>query len=289
MLNPISLIADALGEELTNTYRLYFGARRPEFASYLGGAARLVLERIGNSNALYHDVNHTMMVTLCGQQIIRGRLLSEALKPEDWLHYTVALLVHDIGYIRGICKQDTHTQFVINTDGEMVTPPRGASDAFLTPYHVERGKMYALERFGKSEYIDEQRIAELIEMTRFPIPQTAKHQETDSEGALVRAADLIGQMGDPFYHRKSNGLYAEFMECGTAEHLSFSSAADLTDKYPEFFWSCVEPYIGTALDYLRLTTEGKKWIANLHANLFQVEHGTHHIGPYPGPSDPDQT
>lgn len=282
MLNPITLVADGLGEDLTRTYHLYFGDRKPEYASYLGGAARLVLERIGNSNALYHDVHHTMMVTLCGQQIIRGRLLSEALTPEDWLHFTVALLVHDIGYVRGVCRQDTTREFVINDEGEMVTPPRGASDAFLTPYHVERGKIYVRERFEKSDYVDAARVADLIEMTRFPIPQTPEHQNTESEGALVRAADLIGQMGDPFYHRKSNGLYWEFQETGTTEKMSYKSPADLTDKYPEFFWSCVEPYIGPALDYLRLTTEGKKWIANLYANVFQVEHGTHHIGPFPG-------
>ena len=171
---------------------------------------------------------------------------------------------------------------MINDEGEMVTPPRGASDAFLTPYHVDRGKIYVRERFEKSDYVDAERVADLIEMTRFPIPQTPEHQNTESEGALVRAADLIGQMGDPFYHRKSNGLYWEFQETGTTEKMSYKSPADLTDKYPEFFWSCVEPYIGPALDYLRLTTEGKKWIANLYANVFQVEHGTHHIGPFPG-------
>ncbi len=283
MLNPISLVADGLGEHLIHIYHQYFGSRRPEYATYLGGAARLVLERIGNSNALYHDVSHTVMVTLCGQQIIRGRLLAQALKPEDWLHFTVALLVHDIGFVRGICTQDTDTAFVINEEGETITPPRGASDAFLSPYHIDRGKIYAKERFAASEYVDEQRIADLIEMTRFPIPQSARYQETESEGALVRAADLIGQMGDPFYHRKSNGLYAEFVECGTAELLGYRSPADLTDKYPEFFWSSVEPYIGPALDYLRLTTEGKMWIANLYANVMHAEKGTHHIGPFPGP------
>ncbi len=282
MLNPIALAADGMGDYLSNTYHHYFGDRQSEFASYLGGAARLVLERLGNSNALYHDVHHTMMVTMCGQQIIRGRLLTDALTPDDWLHFTLALLVHDIGYVRGICKQDTETEFVINEDGELVSPPRGASDAFFTPYHIDRGKIYARERFAKSKFVDEERIANLIEMTRFPIPQTAMHQSTDSEGALLRAADLIGQMGDPFYHRKSNGLYSEFVETGTAVKLGYSCPADLTDKYPEFFWSQVEPFIGPALEYLRLTTEGKAWIANLYANVFQVEHETHHIGPFPG-------
>ena len=270
------------GNHLQETYHLYFGDRRPEFVSYIGGAARLVLERIGNSNALYHDVNHTMVVTLCGQHIIRGRLLSGSVKPDDWLHYTLALLIHDIGYVRGICSGDTNSEFVINEKGEKITPPRGASDAFLTPYHVDRGKIYARERFANSEFVDGERIADMIEMTRFPIPDTNMHNETESEGALVRAADLIGQMGDPFYHRKSNGLYAEFVECGADKNLGFDTPADLTDKYPDHFWTHVEPYIGPAIEYLRLTTEGKMWIANLHSNLFQVEHRTYHIGPFPG-------
>lgn len=282
MLNPTTLIADKLGEHLAATYLQYFNERKPEYASYLGGAARLMLERIGNSNALYHDVSHTMMVALCGQEIIKGRLLSRALKPEDWLHFMVALLVHDIGYVRGICSADTGTAFVINDAGDMITPQRGASDAFLTAHHVDRGKIYARERFAHSEYIDAERIADLVEMTRFPIPQTPQHQDTQSEGAMVRAADLIGQMADPYYHRKSNGLYYEFLETGLAKKLGYNSPADLTEKYPEFFWGTVEPYIGPALDYLRLTTDGKMWVANLYSNVFQIEHGTHHIGPFPG-------
>src|SRR5262249_39835377 len=31
--------------------------------------------------------------------------------------------------------------------GNTVTPPRGASDAFLLPHHVERGKIFVRERF----------------------------------------------------------------------------------------------------------------------------------------------
>ena len=136
MLNPTTILAARLGGYLSKTYLEYFSNRRPEFAAYMGGAARLVLERIGNSNALYHNVEHTMMVTLVGQQIIRGRLLSEALKPEDWLHYTCALLVHDIGYVRGACKADGPNDVVIDENGGRIAPPRGASDAFLAPYHI---------------------------------------------------------------------------------------------------------------------------------------------------------
>lgn len=282
MLNPISIISNRLGDHLSDLYLQYYSHRRPEYATYLGGAARLVLERIGNSNALYHNLEHTMMVTLVGQQIIRGRLLSQHLAPEDWLHYTCALLVHDIGMVRGVCVGDGGGSIVVDETGRRVTPPRGASDASLAPYHIERGMMYARERFGSSPFVDEERIARAIEMTRFPVPDKPEYQETDSESALVRAADLIGQLADPFYHRKINALYAEFVETGLAAELGCNSPADLADKYPSFFREQVEPYIQPALRYLELTTEGKQWIANLDSNLYQVEHRRIQNGPFTG-------
>ncbi len=282
MLNPTSIVAGHFGDHLADLYLQYFSHRCPEYATYLGGAARLVLERLGNTDALYHNVEHTMMVTLVGQQIIRGRLLTEALTPKDWLHYTCALLVHDIGYVRGVCKDDGDKDVVVDETGRRVTPPRGASDAFLAPYHIERGKIYARERFEGSEYVDEERIVRSIELTRFPVPDGDDYQETESEAALVRAADLIGQMADPFYHRKINALYYEFVETGLAETLGYHSPADLFENYPEFFWESVQPYIQPAIRYLELTTEGKQWVANLYNNVFQVEHRTSCIGPFPG-------
>ncbi len=282
MLNPISIMAERLGDHLSSLYLQYFAHRRPEYATYLGGAARLVLERIGNSTALYHNIEHTIMVTLVGQQIIRGRLLSKSLTPEDWLHYTLALLVHDIGFARDACGGDTEEAMVAGENGERVVPPRGASDAWLAPYHIERGKVYARERFGTSEFVDEQRIVDCIEMTRFPVPEDPRYHETRTEAALVRAADLIGQLADPYYHRKINALYWEFVETGMVQTLNCNSPADLADKYPEFYRTSVEPYIQPALRYLELTTEGKQWIANLHSNLFRVGRGVSRIGPFMG-------
>lgn len=284
MFNPTAVVASAFADYLADLYLQHFSSRKAEYASYIRGAARLVLERIGNSDALYHNAEHTIMVTLVGQQIMRGRLISHAMQPEDWLHYTMALLIHDIGYVRGICPGDRANAVVINQAGETVTPPRGASDAFLTPYHVDRGMIYARERFAASEYIDEERLARALEFTRFPVPQDPKFKVTDTEPALVRAADLIGQMGDPFYHRKINGLYHEFVEVGLARQLGYQCPMDLLDKYPEFFWSQVQPYIGSALRYLEQTIEGKQWVAQLYNHVFQVEFRTSYLGPFPGPA-----
>lgn len=282
-MNPVATLADELGDYLSHTYLQYFSHRKSEYAAYLGGAARLVLERIGNSNALYHNVEHTVMVVLVGQQILRGRLLSTSITPEDWLHYTCTLLVHDIGFVRGVCPGDTEREIVADETGRRVTPPRGSSDAALAPYHVDRGKIYARERFGSSSFVDEERICRGIEMTRFPPPKEPRYEDTTSEAALVRAADLIGQLGDPFYHRKIVALFWEFQETGMTTQLGFENPSDLAEHYPKFFREQVEPLIGPALRYLELTTEGKQWIANLDSNLYQVEHRMNRIGPFPGP------
>jgi hypothetical protein len=241
-----------------------------------------VVECIANSDALYHDADHTALVTLVGQDILRGRRLTEVISPEDWLHFMIALLAHDIGYVRGICREDRPDSFVIDAAGTRLPWPRGASDAYLAPYHVERSKLVVLQRFAEVPFIDADRVARAIELTRFPVPDDGDHAETDTEAGLVRAADLIGQLGDPFYLRRLNALFHEFAETGTAEALGLASPADLVDEYPRFFWNRVEPYIGDGLRHLERTVEGKQWIATLYSHVFAVEHHRQRLGPHPG-------
>jgi hypothetical protein len=282
MLNPTTLMIDALSAHLVAIFSRAYGGCEPEHRRLINGATRLALERIGNSDALYHDVEHTVMVTQVGTEILRGKALVEEVSTADWLHMTVALLFHDIGYVRGVCSGDTATSFVINEAGDRVEPPRGASDAVLTPYHVDRGKIFMRERAANLEILDADRIARAIELTRFPVPDDADHRDTRGEPGLVRAADLVGQMADPAYLRKHTNLFHEFAEVGTARKLGFQSPADLADGYPAFFWGVVEPFIGDALSYLQVTQEGRQWIANLYANIFAVEHDRWRLGPYRG-------
>lgn len=279
MLNPAHLVADALGEELVRIYRDVFGDRDLEYPSIARTAAKLIIERIANSDALYHDSHHTVMVTLVGQAIFRGRMLVEQLSETDWLHFTVALLVHDIGYLRGICPGDSDDQFVINEQGDTVRAPRGASDAFLTPYHIERGKIFVRHRLKDTPAIDAERIARGIELTRFPVPAGDDHKDTAGEPGLVRAADLIGQLGDPFYLSKLNALFYEFTEIGVAQKRGYESPADLAEAYPRFFWASVEPYVQDALGHLDRTQEGKTWLAQLYSHVFIEEHARKRHGP----------
>ena len=272
MLNPTSLLADALGRNLAETYRRIYGGQEPHIAAGLDEAARLVIERIAGSDALYHDVQHTALVTLCVQDILRGRRLDRVVTPLDWGHTIMAALAHDIGYVRGVCAGDTADHFVIDSAGNTVTPPRGASDAFLAPYHVERGKIVVRERFGPVPYVDEERIAAAIELTRFPVPEDDDHAATDTEAGLVRAADLIGQLADPDYLRKLPALFYEFDETGANAGLGYKTPDDLRAGYPNFFWKMVAAPIAAGLHYLQVTEEGRKWAFNLHSHVFSEEH-----------------
>jgi hypothetical protein len=144
----------------------------------------------------------------------------------------------------------------------------------MTPYHVARSKLFVRERFGKVSltHINTREIEDNIEHTRFPFPEDDGHTSTDDYPALVRAADLIGQLADINYLRKTSALFSEFRETGMADTLQYKSADDLRANYPRFFWNVVRPYVGDALRYLQVTQEGKQWIANLYANVFAMEH-----------------
>ncbi len=276
-----TVLATALGDRLAENYTQIFGRVRPEYADLLRTTAKVVLERIAGSDALYHDMDHTIMVTLVGQAILQGRLLAEHVQPEDWAHYTIATLVHDIGFLRGVCPGDTPGRYVINAAGETITLPRGASDAALAPYHIDRGKLFVLNRMRHFETIDPERIARGIELTRFPVPLDNDHDDTSGEPGLVRAADLVGQLGDPHYPRKLKGLFHEFEETGVAAQLGFATPADLADGYPQFFWGTVEPYIKDATLHLDRTDDGKRWLAHLYSHVFLEEHVRRRQGPEP--------
>jgi len=235
-------------------------------------------------DTIYHDQQHTLEVTLAMARLLDGYERQHAGTPAALGAERAAVgimlaLFHDIGYLRGICPGDSEDMFVTDEQGGSVRAPRGASDAFLTPYHIERGKMFVRSRCAHIDYLDAERIARAVELTRFPVPKDNDHAETDTEAGLVRAADLIGQLADPFYPRKLNALYHEFTETGVAEQLGYHSPADVAEHYPRFFWEKVEPYIRDALRHLSRTVEGKQWIANLYAHVFVEEHARWRLGP----------
>ena len=279
MMTMPAIVADELGKHLADDFRRLFGSSQQDEAERLDGIARVALECLGKSDALYHNVEHTFLVTLVGRDIIRGRTLTERIEPEDYSHLIVACLLHDIGYVRGILRGDSHDEFVIDSEGRTVRLERGASDAALAPHHVNRSKMFVMERLGHSPTLNGERIARAVELTRFPVCRTSVDVPEDREGRLVQAADLIGQLGDPLYLKKANALFYEFEEIGLNRQLGYSSPADLVERFPDFYWNSVSPHLQEAIAHLNVTAAGRQWIANLHSHVFCAEHAFTLMGP----------
>ena len=127
---------------------------------------------------------------------------------EDYAHVIIACLTHDIGYVRGLFKATTRT-------ATSSTPP-GASRRCRAVHRTPRccpimSTAPRCSRWSASRampQLDKHRIACAIEGTRFPssLPSERGGHATRKR-LLLRAADLIGQLGDPHYMRKANALY----------------------------------------------------------------------------------
>ena len=273
MFNPTAVMIDAFVNELRNGYTSTYTNLEPDYPGMIDYVGHMALELIANGDAPYHDLGHTICVTLVGQEVLKGKHLREGgVSPRDWLHFIISLLCHDIGYVRGICRDDKQGRYVTGKDFKTVELPEGATDASLTPYHIDRGMLFVRERFAKNRHIDVEVICANIEYTRFPVPAENEAKSKTDYPELLRASDLMGQLADPNYMRKISALFAEFAETGITSKLGYNSSASLRAAYPKFFWSVVTPYIGDALSNLQMTQEGKLWVANLYSHVFAEEH-----------------
>ena len=272
MFNPKRTVIDAFVAHCVERYREAFPNVDPGHEELLDQAARAALETLLNCDCPYHDMEHTLLVTDVGQTILQGRLLSQGdVTPKEWLHAVLAMLFHDIGYLRGLLRDDADDSYIADESGNRVNPPAGSTDAFMMPYHVTRGCIFVHERFSGDDIVDVTKIASFIEMTRFPVPSDQQYQRGDTFAGLVRAADLIGQMGDPLYPQKLARLYTEFVETGEDRRLGYANPAELRSDYPKFFYEQVYPHITEGLRFLRKTQEGQQWIANLFHHVRELQ------------------
>ena len=282
MITIPQLTAHALGAFLAQETQDLFGSSPSGLTELLPFAARLTLECIGNSDALYHNIEHTMLVTLVGHDILVGRALQRTTTASDYANFIMACLTHDIGYVRGVVQGDEDDAYVADLTGRKIQLPVGSSDAALAPYHVDRSKLF-VDRAPRRRRGSRRR-PDCPRHRIHPLSLRRRHQSGDvddlneEEGLLLRAADLIGQLGDPNYMRKSNALFHEFEEIGLNKTLGYATPADIVYKFPQFYWTNVAPQIQLAIRYLNVTSSGRQWIANLHSNVFRAEREVNLLG-----------
>jgi hypothetical protein len=274
MLDVTQTFENCLLRALSENYKTCFDDGHVDYHDLVQDAAKAAVEHISNCDALYHNMEHTIYVTMTGQAILTGKHQESALTAQQWANVTLALLFHDIGFVRGICSRDKKGQYHSGTDdGEMITLERGSSDASLMPYHVHRGQCYARENYHQYDFLDLDLIQECIERTRFPVPDDPGYENTTDFPGLVRAADLIGQFSDPRYLQKLNALFQEFQEQGLNGVIGYSTPQDMRDNYPAFYHDKVEPYILEGIRYLKLTEKGQEIIRSMDSNLESAKVG----------------
>jgi hypothetical protein len=183
----------------------------------------------------YHDVQHTLDVTLAMARLIDGYERArtkgmESFSAELFQLGVVTALCHDIGYLRE--ERDTQAQ----------------NGAEYTLTHVSRGAQFLrdyLPKLGLGGLGDA--AASLIHFTGYEIP-VSKIQVPDPKfrvlGNLLGSADIISQMSDRCYLEKCRDrLYPEFLAAGIArrrdaegrEQVLYASGDDLVLKTPGFY------------------------------------------------------
>src|SRR5437773_7544793 len=185
-------------------------------------------------DTLYHDIRHSLDVTLAMARLIDGHERSCA--PPDQLGARRAMLgvlvalLHDAGYM----KRRSETEV--------------ANGAVFTKIHVSRSADFIsayLPRLGFSAEVAV--AAQLVHFTGYEMEIEDIHVADPKDrlvGCLVGTADLIGQMSDRMYLEKCRQfLYREFVLGNIArerlpdgrEVVRYASGDDLIIKTPGFY------------------------------------------------------
>jgi len=185
-------------------------------------------------DTLYHDVRHTLDMTLAMARLIDGH--ERVCAPADRLGArraalgVLVALLHDTGYLKR--GSESHV----------------ANGAVFTKMHVSRSAEFAAAYLPQIGFGAEAPLAaKLVHFTGYEmdVDEIQVGEPRDRMlGCLVGTADLIGQMSDRMYLEKCRDfLYPEFVWANIAREKSadgrevvrYASAADLMAKTPGFY------------------------------------------------------
>lgn len=217
-------------------------------------------------DTLYHDVRHTLDMTLAMARLIDGH--ERVCAPADRLGArraalgVMVALAHDTGYLRRSSELNV------------------GNGAVFTRVHVSRSAEFVQAYLPQLGFSAEAPLAgKLVHFTGYEmdVDEIAVVDSRDRMlGCMVGTADLIGQMSDRMYLEKCRDfLYAEFVWADIArekladgrELVRYASPADLMVKTPGFYESVARARIERKLG-------GADRFAEAHfdgLNLYQSE------------------
>ncbi|HYE49632.1 MAG TPA: hypothetical protein VEB20_08580 [Azospirillaceae bacterium] len=272
MFRPSDIVIDAFVAHLRDSFCAAFPAAPGAHLDALVRAVRVGANRIALADALYHDLDHTVVVTRVGEDIMRGKMIRDGrVTSLDWVHFTAALVLFAIGFCRDLVPGDRGESCVISPSGMRLRLPEGSTAGRLWPWFAERGMMFVRCFFEDDPVLDPDRLAAMIDYARFP-PPLDTHPEIASYPGLLRAAHLIGAIADPYFPQKLKPLTLELEESGMLSQLGFRNVVEFRAGYPKLFWELLNPIIKDGVDLLEYTPPGRLWLASMRAHLLREEH-----------------
>lgn len=184
----------------------------------------------------YHDIEHTMQVTICLAQLLAGYSAASARPALDRRAFQLGILAalfHDSGYLKR--REDT-----------------AGTGAKYTRVHVARSGDFVAALMLRDGYTpdDVEAVRSMIDCTAHGEPPGKVPFRNELErtvGYCVGTADLLAQMAAANYLEKLPRLYAEFDEAkrqedqGLAADFGFADAEDLVRRTPAFWRGYVLP------------------------------------------------
>jgi hypothetical protein len=171
------------------------------------------------SNVYYHDLSHTLSVTLAIARLMHGAVEAEySLTDKDFNMGLISGLMHDTGYI----------QQIDDTEG---------TGAKYTLTHIDRSIKF-IEEYYQNDPIfrdDLHAFRDILPCTGFNTKVMEirfANGTVELLGKMLGTADLLGQMADRYYLEKLLDLYYEFVEGGIT---TFKSQLDLLDNTQTFY------------------------------------------------------
>jgi hypothetical protein len=226
------------------------------------------------SNVDYHDLNHTLSVTLAFTRLMHGAI--EAGYPLTEKDFNIGLtcgLMHDTGYIQQSDDYEgtgaKYTLIHINRSIEFTEQYYRHDPLFQGDLHFFRD---ILQCTGLNTKVAEIRFA---------------NGNIELLGKMLGTADLLGQMADRHYLEKLLYLYSEFVEAGIT---AFTSQLDLLDKTKGFHQMTMKRFSNEFGDVYRFARDHfrKRWGIDEDLYMKSIENNlayldfivTHHRNDY---------
>jgi hypothetical protein len=221
-------------------------------------------------DTIYHDMQHSLDVTLTATRILGGYQKTHGdLPAQKTLLGIITALFHDIGYLRRR-----------NEDA-------GNNGAEYTSTHVSRGAEFMHRHFsdiGLGQFTAT--ASEIVHLTGYeknPESVYTKTREDRLIGNMVASADLLAQMADRCYLEKCRDrLFPELVLGAMAQGdklmpaPSFRSAEELLRQTPDFYRLYVNKrlndYFQQVYRYASAFFDGKDfYIQNIEKNIRHLE------------------